>query len=97
LFQGCFINPTKWFRACLGAGRSVRRSIAATQKDLDEGESTSAEIDGASAANRWRVFMKCAEDEQGGGLCDAKSPEIDDEILRTLGEQLRLGAISASS
>ena len=72
--------------------RNVRRAIAAafTQEDVDEEKGITSEgIEAANAANRRRVFIKCAvrsisEAEQGAGLRDARGPEIDSEVLQTL-------------
>ena len=50
-------------------------------------------VDGANAAIRRRVFMKCADyairkAEQGAGLADARGSEIDMEILQTFNRVL---------
>lgn len=89
--------------AALAEGREptkaqVRKavSVVLTRDDVEAGDGITDEmIEAANAANRKRVFMRCASTaifkaEQGAGLRDAKGPEIDSEIIKTLDRVIRV-------
>jgi hypothetical protein len=76
--------------------KAVSPPMLTTTYDIDQDEHVTDEmIDAASAATRRRVFLRCAADvirkaQQGAGLRDARGPEIDREVMKILGQVIKV-------